>query len=111
MITIEISKDRKELKIVLTDKADFIERYGEENPYPNISTLLDDSRYLGNGYCDLTDMIGLTSSPIIGYDIEIDDNINYVSGDVYWFPNYQIENPFETLLKEGSVIFILAENC
>jgi hypothetical protein len=109
MITIEISENKKELKIVLTDRAEFIEKFGEENPNPDISTLLDDSRYLGNGYWDLTDRIGLTSSPIIGYDIETDEDLNYVSGDVYWFPNYQVENPFETLLKEGFVIFKLGE--
>jgi hypothetical protein len=111
MIKIEISNNKKELKIVLTDKEAFIESYGEENPYPEICDLLEDSHYLGNNYFDLTDMLGLTNSPIIGYNcsFDFDDGNNLLEGDCYWFPNYQIENPFETLLNKGSVIFLLGE--
>jgi hypothetical protein len=56
-------------------------------------------------------MLGLTNSPIIGYNcsFDFDDGNNLLEGDCYWFPNYQIENPFETLLNKGSVIFLLGE--
>jgi len=110
MIKLEISKDKKELKIVLLNKEEFIEKYGNDNPYPEIWDLLEDSGYLGNGYFDLTDQVGLTSSPIIGYDIDIDDKGNFVEGDVYWYPDYQVINPFRILLEQGKVVFVNSEN-
>ena len=102
---IKIIKTQKELKIVLTNKQEFIDEFGFDNPNPSIGDLLEASKYLGNGYFDCTDLIGLTSSPIIGYDVSFNDD-NIINGDFYYFPNYMLENPFETLLEKGNVIFI-----
>lgn len=50
---------------------------------------------------------GLTTAPIIAFDVEMDDEGEIVeSGNFYWFPNYQIESELETLLSEGTVLFI-----
>jgi hypothetical protein len=68
--------------------------------------------YFGNGYHNLTGQVGLTDSPIIGYDWDLQDDGSYKeypSGSkTWWFPNYMVESPLETLLKEGKVIFLAA---
>lgn len=95
-----------DLKIILINKEDFIEEF--PNLYPEIFDLLDRSGYLGNNWWNLTDLVGLTSSPLIGYDISIDDkgNLEFPKGcKIWWFPNYMIENPFERLYNKGEVIF------
>ena len=47
----------------------------------------------------------LTSSPILATEVGIDDygDLEEV-GDVWWFPNYMIENPVRSILK-GEAVF------
>lgn len=73
------------------------------------SDLFEDIR--GNSGIDwLTGEIGLTGAPIIGMEVERDDNGDLEeTGNVYWFPNYCIESPLETLLNTGRVVFTKAE--
>jgi hypothetical protein len=94
------------LEIILNDKEEFLERYPDLMPEP--CDILEDSRYLGNGWSDLTGQVGLTDSPIIGYDISIDEEGNPEIDDnstIYFFPNYMMINPFEVLYKTGNVKF------
>src|SRR3954469_21240899 len=52
-----------------------------------------------------------TSSPIIVQDLDIDDYGDFEDvGKVWWYPNYQVSDPIEILLKYGYVIFEKAEN-
>jgi len=56
---------------------------------------------------DLCDMGALTSSPVL---IETANNGGPSSNPrVWWFPNYQIENEFETLKNSGRLVMTLAE--
>jgi hypothetical protein len=48
----------------------------------------------------------LTDAPIIGYGVERDDRGDFTGAEwVYWFPNYAIESPWETLAETGEVVF------
>ena len=63
---------------------------------------------LCNGWSEIRpeDIGALTSSPIFSDEATFDDDGNLKSvGRVYWFPNYQIESPVETLNEYGRVIF------
>lgn len=122
MIKLDILPDGN-LEIKLIDKQEFLDYFdisiNEEtkeiefnNGYPSVADVLEASQYLGNNWFDCTGLIGLTCSPIIGYDVEIDDNGKYIftseGTKLWWFPNYMIESEWETLLNNGSVLFIQA---
>lgn len=122
MIELNILPDGN-LKITLLDKAEFLDYFdisiNEEtkeirfnNGYPSVGDVLEASRYLGNNWYDCTDLVGLTDSPIIGYDVEIADNGKYIITNegtkLWWFPDYTIKYEWEVLLNEGSIIFIQA---
>jgi len=105
MVTLEIISNGN-LKITLIEKDAFLEEF--PSLYPSVGDLLEAARYLGNNWFDLTDLVGLTGSPIIGFDVSFEENTDKLLLDnakVWWFPNYQVENPFETLVNEGEVIF------
>lgn len=53
----------------------------------------------------------LTDAPIITDDIIFADNgdVEYV-GDVWWFPNYMVTDPWEVLKNKGRVYFEPEEN-
>jgi hypothetical protein len=52
----------------------------------------------------------LTSAPILANDLERNEDGELVRcGRVYWFPNYQIESPVQTLFEAGTVRFSGAE--
>jgi hypothetical protein len=64
--------------------------------------------YLANGWEWLRpEEIGaLTSAPILSDDVERDDEGTVVkTGKVYWYPQYQVADPIEQLIDNGSVIF------
>ncbi len=52
------------------------------------------------------DIGALTSAPILGYDVTRDDmgDVQEVA-EVYWFPNYAIEDEVEKILVEGAAFF------
>ena len=56
----------------------------------------------------LTDAPILTNE-LIGEDFSMDDPPEHV-GDTWWFPNYQITDPWEELKNTGRVIFDPEEN-
>ena len=52
----------------------------------------------------------LTSAPILADDYDLDENGQPVKvKKAYWFPNYQVELPVETLCEKGEVVFTGAE--
>ena len=63
--------------------------------------------HLCNGWDTLNpeDIGALTSCPLIlSEEVERDDNGKVTNvGQVYWHPNYMIEDPVKTLLEKGKV--------
>jgi len=61
---------------------------------------------------DPADIGALTDSPIICDDQwTVDDDGDFEvfpEAKVWWFPNYQVENPMDTLATTGEVIFTAA---
>lgn len=54
--------------------------------------------------------VGLTSAPCIAERmIYEEDGTKTIDGRLWWYPNYQIESPVDTLAKTGEVIFTLAQ--
>lgn len=86
------------------------ERFLQLAPNDALYELLED--YLCNGWAFVPpEKIGaLTDSPILTDEIAYGDSgsIEYI-GSVWWFPQYQVENEIETLLKKGKVVFSLAK--
>ncbi len=53
----------------------------------------------------------LTDSPIIGLNINWDENGEIEENadtKYFWFPNYMVINEFETLLRDGEIVFTKA---
>jgi hypothetical protein len=70
--------------------------------------ILDFDGRLGNGWSDLTGEVGLTDSPIIAYNVSRNDEGDleiHDDSEIYYFSNYMIENPWETLHTTGKVVF------
>ena len=52
------------------------------------------------------DIGALTDFPMFGYAVERDDQGNLTDVlDVWWFPNYQVDDPLEQLLNDGKTVF------
>lgn len=107
-----------DLVIVLNDFEDKEaekERFLNMTPSEALMLLADEncgtSSAWGNGWYLLSDdeksQLGhLTEAPMIGYDVEVDDDcVMTGEGDFWYFPNYMIENEIETLFETGQVIF------
>lgn len=106
MITLVQKPNCLEIILKKKDKKEFKESYPDL--MPNISDLLDQSRYLGNGWEDLTNQMALTNADAIGYDLLHDEEGNLEINDdstIYFYPDYMVKNPFEVLYNTGKVIF------
>lgn len=54
--------------------------------------------------------VGLTSAPCIAESMTTeDDGTRRIDGDLWWFPNYCINDPLEELKIKGRTIFTLAK--
>jgi hypothetical protein len=54
--------------------------------------------------------VGLTSAPCIAEDMDYPDNgQRQVIGRLWYFPNYMLESPCDTLKRRGRVVFTLAK--
>lgn len=77
-----------------------------------LSEILDHFGFLGNGQFSavMPEVVGgLTDSPIIVDNFELDDSGNPISvGNTWWFPNYMVESFAETLIETGRVVFTAA---
>jgi hypothetical protein len=112
---IEIQELPFGIVIILKDKEDFEDRYLEDDDeggsrvkYFDVADILEASRYLGNGWDDLTNNIGLTEAPAIGYNISRDDEGDFEiheDSKVYSYNNYMIKNPWQVMYEEGHVFF------
>ncbi len=76
--------------------------------------LLENSRYIGNDWHEVqpAEIGALTDAPIIGYRAQYDSEDSQQPDryeKIWWFPNYQVEDFLETLLKDGAVIFTKAD--
>lgn len=105
---VELNKlENGDLKIELTD-AEMLVDYFLKEKRPSVFDILEDSRHIGNGWSDETDnVLGfLTSAPIIAEDADHNDEGFCTDAESFWyFDNYVVEDEWETLLNEGSVIF------
>lgn len=69
--------------------------------------------YLTNGYDNLTGLIGLTDSFIIGLNWDRNDEGDYIENEeakAWWLPDYMVTDYIEKLLTEGQIIFTLAQS-
>ncbi|NCQ51528.1 hypothetical protein GW796_06460 [archaeon] len=78
-----------------------------------LAELLEETGWQPNGQLiqiNPEDVGALTDSPILSDDVTFDDDGKVtVRGNVWWFPNYMVENFAETLINKGAVIFKCAE--
>ena len=86
----------------IADKADFLSKPSNDA----IFDLLEDWLDSGWEIVPPEDIGALTSAPILTDEIERDDHGQVTSiGRVWWFERYAIEDPVETLLTTGKVVF------
>ncbi|MDO5947978.1 hypothetical protein [Burkholderia cepacia] len=74
-----------------------------------LDDMLDQLGFLGNaklfGIAPV-DIGALTDAPMLSDAIDLqDDGSIVVLGNVWWYPNYQVEDFAERLIKRGSVTF------
>lgn len=93
----------KNLEVALETEDDPEEVLGWRNEWWRI---FDEK--IGNGWGIVSpEWIGaMTDAPIVtdGHTVH-DDGTNEVFGEVWWFPNYCVEDPIETLAKNKRVVF------
>lgn len=96
-LCIELDKNcKKELK-------ELIENSRDERDL--LTTLLDDSGYIGNDWYSLYD-VGLTEAPIVAYGSWSEDDGETMDYEQMWiFNDYMIKSFAEILLKDKKVIF------
>ena len=92
------------------DTRELFERTPDDRLF--MSELLEKTGWTPNGrlfQLKPEDVGGLTDSPIITDDRDIeDDGAVTVHGQVWWYPNYQVKHFGEELLKTGRAVFQLA---
>jgi len=100
VISLQHPEEREEL-------ADFLESHGSDNA---LIHLLED--YACNGSYtffnagDANPFVGLTEAPCIAESMDTDENgTNIIQGDFWYFGDYILECPVETLLNKGEVTF------
>lgn len=108
--------DNGNLQITLTDKNELIDMKGKVPEIHMLSHILEQSRYLGNGW-DAPNGMGLTDDGnVIAYDAiyldkereEADAPETYV--EVWHYRDYMISNFTDELLENGSVEFTLHQS-
>lgn len=105
-INFEISKGALIIRADKNARQELAQAY-EDKRYSDVEGFIIES-ITGDGVLDwiLPEQIGaLTSAPIFG-ELTLSDHGDVTEvGRVFWFPNYQIEDPWETLMNTGEVIF------
>lgn len=100
-LTFKIGDSRETLQ-------DIKDRVGEDD-VQFLAEMLDVCGFSGNGVLypiAPEDVGGLTDAPMMSNGVEFpDEGGRIVYGDVWWFPNYQLENFANTLLEQGHVTF------
>lgn len=102
---IELENGNLEIRVLnKKDFKDFLQKDLEERDA--LFELLEDSRYIGNGWESPTE-IGLTEAPAISFGTQYDEETDEVIGyDKLWiFSDYQIKSYLKELKKYNFVIF------
>lgn len=118
---ITLVKQPKGLLIVLNDYdafVDFLETVDKETnvnglgevyiPHVEMVDLLEASQYLGNGWNDVTDQIGLTEAPAISDEACLNDSGQWDIDEFYYYADYMVSNWVERLLEDKEVLFLKA---
>ena len=90
--------------------ADLKRRCGEKDDM-FLSELLEETGWSANGRLykvEPIDVGALTEAPLLTNDLVVEDNGDVlVTGAVWWFQDYMIENFADRLIKNGQVLFAL----
>lgn len=103
------------LKITLTPEGreEIQEAIEDQKNIGAVAFLIDLCEHpLCNGWTEVRpeEVGALTDSTIFAREFDRDDEGKLTSvGDVFWFPNYMVENPVQTMLDKGFVIFAKGE--
>lgn len=104
-----------DLRFTLTDRdlEDFREERADTSMrrFYGLSDFLESMGLIGDGWGEVLpeDIGALTSAPILTDDLCVrDDGTSVAEGNVWWFPNYCVEDPMQTLADTGSVTFTAA---
>lgn len=85
------------------------EKMAEPDTYVSIVDIFSESGLPGNTDLEVVrpeEVGALTDSPIFAYGCERADDFDLLSAEhLWWFPNYQIEDPGEILIRTGQVLF------
>jgi len=119
---ITLVKQPKGLLIVLNDYdafVDFLETVDKDTnvngegevyiPHVEMYDLLEASQYLGNGWNDVTDHIGLTEAPAISDEACLNDSGQWEIDEFYYYADYMVSNWVECLLENKEVLFLKSE--
>lgn len=102
---IELENGNLEIKLLnKKDFKDFLEK--EQDERTALFELLDESRYIGNGWESPTE-IGLTEAPAVSFGTQYDDEDEKVIGydKLWYYADYQIKSFLDELKKYNFVIF------
>lgn len=92
-------------------RADLKEAWNELEYYPTEDFITEELRLQSFEFVRPEWVGALTDSPIITDELGIaDDGTADYMGDVWWYPNYMITDPWEELKNKGRVIFTPEEN-
>lgn len=108
--TIDIEEDSNGNLVLTIDPETAQELRDDESVY-DIGGALEYTHTTGNTeYMYVDDMgyagFGLTSAPGFATSGQSEDEIFDETSRIWWFPNYAIEDPYETLLDTGKVVFL-----
>ena len=93
-------------RLVFTADAESREELAAADYDKQLSLVLDDVTGNGLEIVAPEEIGALTSSEIFCHDLQRDDDGTVTdAGGVYWFPNYQITNPWQVLADTGRVEF------
>lgn len=96
----------KHLQITVSDKS-ILEGIND------LPELFESARLIGNGWSFIApeDIGALTAAPIVGYDVDMDDQGTITSApNVWWYPQYETKDPIEELKSKGSIILQWADD-
>lgn len=116
-MTVEITVLENRALKICASLADIEEACSTRNPdaltdIEILTCLLEPCWTNGEYYVFTADQFGhLTEAPMISKEADCpDDGLWIMRGDVWWFPNYQVENCMDTLRDCGEVVFPFAYN-
>ena len=95
------SDTREEIAVMIDSK--------EYNYYQLAGDVFEYAICNGLSWVAPEDIGAMTDSLIFSDSTPHDDGVYAADANFYWFPNYQVECPIETLTQMGRVVFTKAE--